>query len=157
MKLNELMIELRLIVREEIKAALLEREIITERQNLARGSAPRTAPEPMTRTPQPANTKKPAPKHQYSTNPLLNSILNETKPFSQSGTSLHEMIEDQYEEWPTMTQRMIPGANKKISVIPTTDLDGRPVNVNEIDESVANALTKDYSALMKAINKKKGV
>jgi hypothetical protein len=42
------------------------------------------------------------------------------------------------------------------SVVPTTDIDGRPVNVNNLPEDVVSALTKDYSALMKAIDKKKG-
>jgi hypothetical protein len=43
------------------------------------------------------------------------------------------------------------------SVAPTTDIDGRPVDTN--NQEVANvmgAMTKDYSQLMKAIDKKKG-
>jgi len=43
------------------------------------------------------------------------------------------------------------------SVAPTTDIDGRPVDTN--NQEVANvmgAITKDYSSLMKAIDKKKG-
>ena len=43
-------------------------------------------------------------------------------------------------------------------VAPSTDLDGRPVNMkNEQVASAVTAMTKDYSALMKAIDKKKGV
>jgi hypothetical protein len=40
------------------------------------------------------------------------------------------------------------------SVAPRTDIDGRPVT--ELAPEVEQALTRDYSALMKAINKKKG-
>jgi acylphosphatase len=42
-------------------------------------------------------------------------------------------------------------------VAPMTDITGKAVNIN--DQKVAatvNAMTKDYSALMKAIDKKKG-
>jgi len=42
-------------------------------------------------------------------------------------------------------------------VTPTTDIDGRPVDTS--NEAVANVLSimnKDYSALMTAIDKKKG-
>ena len=43
------------------------------------------------------------------------------------------------------------------SMIPTKDSDGRAVDMNAVMNSgVGNALTKDYSGLMKAINKKKG-
>ena len=43
------------------------------------------------------------------------------------------------------------------SIAPTTGINGEVVNMNK--EGVAatvNAMTKDYSALMKAIDKKKG-
>jgi len=43
------------------------------------------------------------------------------------------------------------------SMIPTQDSDGRAVDVNAVMNSgVGQALTKDYSKLMKAIDKKKG-
>ena len=43
------------------------------------------------------------------------------------------------------------------SMIPTQDSDGKPVDVNAVmNSSVGQALTKDYSQLMKAISKKKG-
>ena len=49
------------------------------------------------------------------------------------------------------------GNTSRPAVAPMTDLQGKPVNAN--NEQVAatvNAMTKDYSALMKAIDKKKG-
>ena len=39
----------------------------------------------------------------------------------------------------------------------TTDFSGNAVDVSELPESVSSALTKDYSQLMAAINKKKGM
>jgi len=45
----------------------------------------------------------------------------------------------------------------KSNMMPTTDIDGRPVDINnEQVAAVGAALTKDYSALMKTINAKKG-
>ena len=40
--------------------------------------------------------------------------------------------------------------------MPTLDPEGRPMNVNIEGTPVGDALTKDYSALMKTINAKKG-
>lgn len=42
------------------------------------------------------------------------------------------------------------------NMTPTTDPDGRPMNVNLEGTKVGEALTRDYSALMKKINAKKG-
>jgi hypothetical protein len=42
-------------------------------------------------------------------------------------------------------------------VTPSTDIDGRPVDTsNEAVANVLNIMNKDYSALMTAIDKKKG-
>ena len=42
-------------------------------------------------------------------------------------------------------------------VAPVTDIQGKAVNMsNEGVKTAVNAMTKDYSALMKAIDKKKG-
>ena len=37
-----------------------------------------------------------------------------------------------------------------------TDFNGNELNVNELPESLSNALTRDYSELLNAIDKKKG-
>ena len=42
------------------------------------------------------------------------------------------------------------------AILPKTDIDGRPVQIENLDPAVEKALTKDYTALMKAINAKKG-
>ena len=93
------------------------------------------------------NKSKPKPK-KFMKNPLLNEMLNETH---ESG------------EWRTMdgtfesnqAQGFMHGGSQTIA--PTQDIDGRPVDTNnEQVAAVAGAMTKDYSALMKAIDKKKG-
>ena len=69
---------------------------------------------------------------------------------------LEENIDyNDFSEWPTMQRGVSPSMKTK-SVLPATDLEGRPVNPDNLPDEVVNALTKDYSALMKAIDKKKG-
>lgn len=101
-----------------------------------------------------ANTfsKKPksAPKRKFSNNDMLNDLLNETGPLSEN-TSWNSMNFSSQ-----MAQAYAPTQSQPM-VAPPVDLDGRPVNTdNEQVASVVNAMTKDYSALMKAIDKKKG-
>tara|TARA_Y100001938_G_C8034748_1_gene402701 strand:+ start:82 stop:528 length:447 start_codon:yes stop_codon:yes gene_type:complete len=87
-----------------------------------------------------------------------------------------EMLNETVDNWPTMgggtlTANSAQGMDRATmasmmglsssptpqSMIPTQDSDGRPVDVNAVmNSSVGQALTKDYSGLMKAIDKKKG-
>jgi hypothetical protein len=66
-------------------------------------------------------------------------------------------------EWRTMdsqfgsnqAQRWVD--NGSTSAAPTQDIDGRPVDTSNPEvANVMGAITKDYSQLMKAIDKKKG-
>jgi hypothetical protein len=111
-----------------------------------------------------ANTKKATT---FSSNPLINDILNETANSGFSNKDFHGILEEDYNpvqlghddfnEWPTMRNMSNIGmssAPSAASVAPRTDIDGRPVT--ELAPEVEQALTRDYSALMKAINKKKG-
>ena len=79
---------------------------------------------------------------------------------------LNEMLNDVAEsgEWRNLdanpyTSNQAQGfiQNGSTMIAPTQDIDGKPVDTN--NETVANvmgAMTKDYSQLMKAIDKKKG-
>ena len=79
---------------------------------------------------------------------------------------LNEMLNDVAEtgEWRNLdanpyTSNQAQGfiQNGSTMIAPTQDIDGKPVDTN--NEAVANvmgAMTKDYSQLMKAIDKKKG-
>jgi len=84
----------------------------------------------------------------FMKNPMLNEMLNDTM---NDG------------EWRNMdatyganqAQGFVQGGSQ--SVVPTTDIDGRVVDTNnEQVAAVAGAMTKDYSQLLKAIDKKKG-
>jgi len=102
------------------------------------------------------------PKKQYTKNTALNEVLNQTKP-------LGAPMEDEY---PTLGGGVL-GSENMAEVLGYGDL-GRGgnkekaremaavdsikkagVSVDAVPEDVQNALTRDYSGLMKAINKKK--
>ena len=103
------------------------------------------------------------PKKQYTKNTALNEVLNQTKP-------LGAPMED--DEYPTLGGGVL-GSDNMAEVLGYGDL-GRGqnkeraremaavdtikkagVSVDAVPEDVQNALTRDYSGLMKAINKKK--
>ena len=156
--------KIRLIIREEIQHAL-QAEL---------GTAPISNSKPIQQTKQRAvnehKTTKPnvVSNAVFSTNPTLNSILQETAASGFQKGDFHVINEavdinyNDYSEWPTMQSRNVstqmPNIGINRSIIPSTDIDGRPINISEIDPSIANALTKDYRQLMKKIdNKKKGL
>ena len=102
------------------------------------------------------------PKKQYTKNTALNEVLNNTKPLGQQET----------DEYPTLGGGVL-GSDNMAEVLGYGDL-GRGqnkeraremaavdtikkagVSVDAVPEDVQNALTRDYSGLMKAINNKK--
>ena len=134
---------LRKIIREEVRTAV--RDVLTEnatnhKQVISHGLQMNEM----------ANTR---PKKQFTKNSMLNDLLNETAATPASS----EMA-----DWSTMNFKAEmadafgmpnPGSTK---IAPATGINGEVVNMNK--EGVAatvNAMTKDYSALMKAIDKKK--
>ena len=151
---------LRKVIREEVSNAVRTElskitPIINEQVTTAK----------YTQTAKPAVTTKviaKAPvKKQYTENPTLNELLNETAGFRNeyAGASLDESIDyNNFDEWPTMGRKPAPAAK---AIMPSVDLEGRPVNVAKLAETeagaaVVSALTRDYSALIKAMDKKKG-
>ncbi len=89
-------------------------------------------------------------KKKYSNDGMLNDILNETGPLQENS------------DWSTMNfksemAQSFGGNTGTPIVAPATDLQGKPINTNNQQvATVVNAMTKDYSALMKAIDKKQG-
>ena len=81
----------------------------------------------------------------FSKNEILNDILNETAA-NADFRNMHDEIYVGQEEYSTSHD-----------MIPSTDVNGNMVNKNNLPAGVISALTKDYSGLMKAINKKKGI
>ena len=140
---------LRKIIREEVQGAIHQvlteqktnhNQVIEHGMNLSH----------VTENPMP---NRPVAKKQFTKNSMLNDLLNET-----AATPVASEMSD----WSTMNFKSEmadafgvpnPGSTK---VAPSTGINGEVVNMNK--EGVAatvNAMTKDYSALMKAIDKKK--
>jgi hypothetical protein len=106
------------------------------------------------------------PKKQYTKNAALNEVLNNTKPLNAREVS------GEFDEYPTLGGGVL-GSDNMADVLGYGDL-GRGQNkekaremgavqtikkagvpVDAVPEEVQNALTRDYSGLMKAIDKKK--
>ena len=95
-------------------------------------------------------------KKKFTKNPILNDLLNETasSPVSKEMT-----------DWSTMNFKsemadafgIERSMNNSTMPLASTGINGEAVNMsNEGVASTVKAMTKDYSALMKAIDKKKG-
>ena len=150
---NKLRNIIELVVRKEVKKQLSEIFINEEKEIKLSETIS---------TPKPKKVIN-KPKKQYSKNPVLNEVLNNTKPL---GTP------QEVEEYPTLGGGVL-GSDNMAEVLGYGDL-GRGqnkeraremgavdtikkagVSVDAVPEEVQNALTRDYSGLMKAINKKK--
>ena len=150
MKKKELIKIIELVVRKEVKKQMTEIFINDEKEM----SLSETISKP--------KVAKKKSKKQYTKNTALNEVLNNTKPLGQQET----------DEYPTLGGGVL-GSDNMAEVLGYGDL-GRGqnkeraremaavdsikkagVSVDAVPEDVQNALTRDYSGLMKAINKKK--
>ena len=141
MKKSELKMMIREIVREEV--ALTMKEVIKE----IIGGKPQLQSQPKS---------KPKKKH-YSKNKVLNDVLNETA------------MGDRSEEWETMggtkytSDRLIESMGNSYGDMmngnqkPNADTMVRSMggNPDAVGDTLKNALTRDYSELVKAMDKKK--
>ena len=150
MNKKELIKIIELVVRKEVKKQMTEIFINDEKEM----SLSETISKP--------KVVKKKSKKQYTKNTALNEVLNNTKPLGQQET----------DEYPTLGGGVL-GSDNMAEVLGYGDL-GRGqnkeraremaavdsikkagVSVDQVPEDVQNALTRDYSGLMKAINKKK--
>jgi len=150
MNKKELIKIIELVVRKEVKKQMTEIFINDEKEM----SLSETISKP--------KVAKKKSKKQYTKNTALNEVLNNTKPLGQQET----------DEYPTLGGGVL-GSDNMAEVLGYGDL-GRGqnkekaremaavdtikkagVSVDQVPEDVQNALTRDYSGLMKAINKKK--
>jgi hypothetical protein len=154
---------LRTLIREEVRAAV--RDEIKALNETKTVSKPKLTAEAIwesmgstTSKSTGAHTTTPKPK-KFVKDPLLNELLNDTASNPIQLTEGYDTIGSFSAE---MAQGfgMMRNTDTSINtpaVAPVRDLDGRAVNMNnEKVATVVNAMTKDYSALMKAIDKKKG-
>ncbi len=120
---------------------------------------------------------KPKPtKKTYTKNQQLNDILNETAqamvPAQEEYPNMNNQTFTSAQApaglpdrgklasmlgYGDMTQQVTNAAPTVEEMIPKTNVSGAPQRATEVAPEVANALTRDYSGLMKAINKKKGI
>ena len=107
-----------------------------------------------------SQVSEPKEKVKYTNNKSLNDVLNETVGLSTQ--------QNEFEEYPTlgggtfdkskMHELMGYGKSdegkREMAAVDTLKKAGK--SVDDVPEHVTNALTRDYSSLMKAIDKKKG-
>jgi len=104
---------------------------------------------------------KPKAKKKFTKNSMLNDILNETATSADFST-MRDGPAVMQQEYPSMGNYKAEmadsfGMQRGPAPLTTTGINGEPMNMNnEGVKAVASAMTKDYSALMKAIDKKKG-
>ena len=152
MNKKELIKIIELVVRKEVKKQMTEIFISDEKEI----SLSETISKP--------KVAKKKSKKQYTKNKVLNEVLNNTKPLGSQ----------EQEDYPTLGGGVL-GSDNMAEVLGYGDLGKGQnkekaremaavdsikkagVNVDQVPEDVQNALTRDYSGLMKAIdNKKKG-
>jgi hypothetical protein len=134
---------LRKIIREEVKDAV--RTVLTEEVSISNQLVEHDV------TPMPS---RPVAKKQFTKNSMLNDLLNETAATPASA----EMT-----DWNTMNFRSemadVFGMSTTgpTSPLASTGINGESINMsNPQVADTMKAMTKDYSALMKAIDKKRG-
>ena len=115
----------------------------------------------------PGRQNTPAPKRktttQFSDNKWA-SVLNQTEPLNDSHNPIESyasLMNENYDDTLSFTSRDAVGfsatrQNMKSISAPEVMHDPETGKTYEVKPEVANALTRDYSALMKAINAKKG-
>ena len=153
MNKNKLRNIIELVVRKEVKKQLSEIFINEEKEISLSETISKPKPKKVVNK----------PKKQYSKDKTLNEVLNNTKPLGAPS---------EFDEYPTLGGGVL-GSDNMAEVLGYGDL-GRGqnkekaremaavdtirkagVSVDQVPEDVQNALTRDYSGLMKAINKKK--
>jgi hypothetical protein len=164
---------LRKIVREELKTVIKQEltEILKEglKPTITEMKQPvQTTNMPGHRNPPPPPSKK--SKVQFNENKWA-SVLNETEALLEQGpsamNSFSDMMNESYDETITMTSKDAAGfgvmrQNMAASMglapqAPKVMEDPETGKIYDVDPAVAAAMTRDYSAMMKAIDKKKGM
>ena len=154
MNKNKLKNIIELVVRKEVKKQLSEIFINEQTEEVKLSE--------VISTPKQKAKKRIVKKKQYSKNPALNEVLNNTNPLGKS----------QQDEYPSLGGGVL-GSDNMAEVLGYGNLGGKQdketaremaavdtikkagVSVDSVPEGVQDALTRDYSGLMKAINKKK--
>jgi len=134
--------EVRNVIKEELKPMLNEENV--QQQNISLHEA--------MNTPEVSNQK--ITKKQFTKNPLLNDLLNETAsmPASQELVDYSSMnFKSEMAESFGMERQATMRSERPLA---TKGINGEGIDMsNENVASTVNAMTKDYSGVMKAMNK----
>ena len=158
---------LRKIIREEVRTVIKQELTDILKEGLKPTLTELTQQTTRTSKPQPTATRKPAPVREVkSTNPVLftdnkwANILNETPILrEQSGNinSYSEMLNEEMDDLSfTSADAQGFGMMRQSNNKPTVMEDPETGKVYDVAPVVQDAMTRDYSSLMKAIAAKKG-
>ena len=157
MKKQELIKIIELVVRKEVKKPM--NEIFIKDNDSSSLTELVTAPKPK-------KVQKPKKEVNYTSNEALNKVLNETVggvPQGESGgyetmgggvfdsSKINQILARETGLGDTDSVK-----EKKREIAAVDSIKKAGVNVDQVPDSVKNALTKDYSKVMKAIDAKKG-
>ena len=158
MKKQELIKIIELVVRKEVKKQM--NEIFIKDNDSSSLTELVSAP-----TPKPKKVQKPKKEVQYTSNEALNRVLNETVggvPQGESGgyetmgggvfdsSKINDIL---VRETGLGNPESVKEKKREIAAVDSIKKAG--VNVDQVPDHVTNALTRDYSAVLKAIDQKK--
>ena len=93
----------------------------------------------------------------------VNTLLTEMEVKKNSKVSINESIEQPVEDFPTIKQFTSADARAGFASLQNgfgntppqqqTDINGKPVDLQQLDPSLSKALTRDYSSLVKKMVK----
>jgi len=157
MKKQELIKIIELVVRKEVKKQM--NEIFIKDNDSSSLSELVSTP-----TSKPKQVQKPKKEVQYTSNEALNKVLNETVGGVPQGDGGYETMGDGVFDSSKINQILARETGlgdtesvkeKKREIAAVDSIKKAGVNVDQVPDHVTNALTKDYSAVLKAIDKKK--
>ena len=158
MKKQELIKIIETVVRKEVKKQM--NEIFSKDNDSSSLTELVSAP-----TPKPKKVQKPKKEVQYTSNEALNRVLNETVggvPQGESGgyetmgggvfdsSKINDIL---VRETGLGNPESVKEKKREIAAVDSIKKAG--VNVDQVPDHVTNALTRDYSAVLKAIDQKK--
>ena len=158
MKKQELIKIIELVVRKEVKKQM--NEIFIKDNDSSSLTELVTAP-----VSKPKKVQKPKKEVQYTSNEALNKVLNETVGGVPQGEGGYETMGGGVFDSSRMNEVLAKETGlgdtetvkeKKREIAAVDSIKKAGVRVDQVPDHVTNALTRDYSAVMKAIDQKKG-
>jgi hypothetical protein len=141
-------------VKKEMTKLLKENKQLREALKPQKPQQPTFMDEPVMET-----TLRKQPQKELSNNPVLNEVLNQTQGFNSSQSSTEEYRTMNFNT--NMAQGGVEGMRAQMAAkmgLPDVGMGSQPngAGVSTGNPVVDKALNRDYSGLMKAIDKKKG-